>query len=105
MKFQLLGKIKYWEEAHTDGMSGAQKIYEEFDAEDARKASAKAQSIVKKLVAEYPKRGSNGIIEFRSCEAELREIRPVAKIAVEPNLIKKRTAVVKLENKLTETPF
>ena len=37
-KFQLFGKLKLWEEVHTDGYSLHEEICEEFEAVDVESA-------------------------------------------------------------------
>ena len=75
-KFQLFGKLKLWEEVHTNGHSLHEEICEEFEAVDVESAIKKAKRVFNRIAKEYPIDNSrpfdHRVTNLHSFEADLR---------------------------------
>ncbi len=96
-KFNLKGKVNYWEEVHTDGGPGTQQIDTDFEAVDCQDAITKAKKIIEEIVGTFPKNGSHGEISFESLKAELRRVDSVCVFEAKAKDVEKTKKVIESE--------
>lgn len=81
-RFQFFGRLKLWEEVHTDGGPLHKTICEEFEAVDTESAIKKAEKMFDEIVKQYPIDNSQHFAHYRAIklnnfEADLRIIESV----------------------------
>ena len=101
MKFQLVGTVEYWEEIHTDGISGNEPILEEFEADNITAAIEKAKELAKGIVSRYPVSTMHGCKDFNGFNMELRTIESVWNGSITPKKVEELKRITVTENQLS----